>query len=142
MSQDSARYMKLLPAVTITVAVPAGLAAVIASIPGCRYMVVQAAFVYGSSGGTSADAYIQTTLDGGVTWVDVMNFHFLTTSAVKVSAVVATTALAAGVTPTDGSLAANSILSGLLGDMWRVKYVTTGTYVGATTLTVTGISKS
>lgn len=98
-----------------------------------RYLAVQANFTYGS-GGTSADAYVQTSLDGGLTWIDIMNFHFLVVNAIKVSAVTIATAVAPAITPTDGSLAANTILSGLIGDRIRVKYVTVGTYAGGTNL--------
>src|SRR5947207_2214902 len=49
--------------------------------PGGRFlpttMTIQGTFTYGS-GGTSTDAYIQTSIDGGGTWADVANFHFLT----------------------------------------------------------------
>ena len=43
-------------------------------------LVIQANFTYGS-GGTSADAWVQTSLDGGTTWTDIANFHFTTASA-------------------------------------------------------------
>jgi len=94
-----------------------------------RYLAIQSNFVR-TSGGTSLDVYIQTSLDEGTTWADVMNFSFATTTVRKVSAVVLTTALAANVTPTDGAITANTILSGLLGTKIRVKYVAVGTYVG------------
>ena len=96
---------------------------------GMKALTVQAAFTT-ISGGTSADVYIQTSLDLGATWIDIMNFHFLTTTATKVSAVINTTALAAGVTPGSGALSANTILSGLLGDRVRALVTTVGTYVG------------
>jgi len=106
-----------------------------------NYLCVEAVFLYGS-GGTTANAYIQTSLDGGLTWVDIMNFSFTTAAATKISAVVATTALAAAVTPTDGSLTANTILSGLFGSWYRAKYVTTGTYAGATSLALYGVAQN
>ena len=34
-------------------------------------------------------------------------------------------------TVSDGALADNSILNGMIGTQWRVKYTSTGTYVGA-----------
>lgn len=107
---------------------------------GAYYLVVQAVFLYGA-GGTTANAYIQTSLDSGLTWIDIMNFSFTTAAATKVSAVVATTALAAVVTPTDGTLGSNLIVSGLLGSRFRAKYVTTGTYSGATSLALYGCFK-
>jgi len=109
---------------TYTVAPVTGLA-------GMGYMVAQAKFVYGS-GGTSCKAYVQTSLDSGVTWVDIASFAFLLATATKVSAVTMQVALGAAVTPTDGTLADNTIVNGLLGDRLRIKYVVTGTYAGST----------
>lgn len=139
-NQAGSSSFTLLPALTITTAISIVPGTVIVPVLGAKYVIVQAAFVYGS-GGTSADAYVQTSLDFGVTWIDVMNFHFTTASATKVSAVVSTTALAAAPALTDGSLASNTILSGLIGERLRVKYVTVGTYAGGTTLTLTGMAK-
>lgn len=134
------QYMKLLPTLTIGVAVSATGGTVFSKLAGMKYLVVEAIFLYGA-GGTTVDAYVQTSLDQGVTWIDIMNFHFTTAAASKVSAVVASTALGAGVTPGDGALASNTILSGLLGDRVRVKYVTVGTYTGTTSLSVYGLAK-
>lgn len=134
------QYHAILPAVTITTAVAAGLSAVVTGLIGMWIFEAQAILTYGS-GGTSADAYVQTSLDHGVTWIDIMNFHFTTASATKVSVVNLNTALSAAVAPTDGSLTANTILSGVLGDRVRVKYITVGTYAASTTLQVTGISR-
>lgn len=98
--------------------------------PGAaKYLVAQADFTR-DSGGTSVNVYVQTSVDGEVTWADVMNFSLATTSVRKVSAVKTSTALAANVTPSDGALTANTILSGLLGTKVRVKYVVVGSYVG------------
>lgn len=135
-------YVKtLLPATTISTAVN-GLVTdrvFVGQVPdGCTYLAAQASFLYGS-GGTTAKAWIQTSLDGGLTWCDIMNFAFTTAAAAKVSAVGLRVALAAGVTPTDATLADNTILNGLLGDRLRVKYTTTGTYAGATSLKVTAV---
>jgi vancomycin resistance protein YoaR len=100
-----------------------------------RYLAAQVDLVR-TSGGTSINIYIQTSLDNGETWADVMNFSLATTTARKVSAVVVTTALAAAVTPTDGTLTANTILSGLIGSKIRVKTVVVGTYVGTLNVSV------
>lgn len=127
----------LLAATTITTAVAAGLSDVVIGLPGMRSLVVQAKFVYGS-GGTNVTAYVQTSLDGGASWIDILCFQFTTSSGVKVFAVVDNPATPIGysITPSDGSLTANTVVTGILGDRLRVKYVTTGTYGGATTLAV------
>jgi hypothetical protein len=92
---------------------------------------VQANFTYGS-GGTTATAWVQTSLDGGATWVDTCAFGFTTASKVAVFNLSTTAAVIAPITPTDGSLAANTAIAGIVGNLWRVKLTTTGTYSAAT----------
>lgn len=99
-----------------------------------KVLTVHASFAYGS-GGTTAKAWIQTSFDSGATWIDVMCFAFATTTAQKV-AQVGNFASTAVVTPTDATLADNTVVGGILGPMLRVKITTTGTYAGGTTLTL------
>ena len=103
--------------------------------PGTRSLAVQSTFAYGSSG-TSCKTYVQTSIDGGTTWADISCHAFATTAAKKVSAVRTHIALAAGVTPSDGTLTDNTILDGLLGDRMRCKTVVVGTYAGASSIKV------
>lgn len=124
---------------TIGAAVAATATTPIKILAGMKYLVVEAIFLYGA-GGTTAKGYIQTSIDRA-TWIDIMCFSFTTAAASKISAVVSTTALAAVVAPTDGTLTNDTILSGLLGSQLRLKYVTTGTYTGATSLAVYGVAK-
>lgn len=98
-------------------------------------MVVQCTFTYGS-GGTSADAWVQTSFDGGTTWTDVANCHFTTASARSLYNLSSATAVTTAYTPTDGSLSANTAKDGLIGPLWRVKYTTAGTYGATTTLRI------
>lgn len=103
-------------------------------------MSLQATFTYGS-GGTSADAWVQTSLDGGTTWSDVAHFNFTTASARTIMNVAANTPALATITPGDGgALAVNTALSGVWGNMWRVKYTTVGTYAGNTKLLIDAIA--
>lgn len=132
--------MVLLAPLTIGAAVAATGTTPAVGLHNMQYLAVEAVFLYGA-GGTTVDAYVQTSLDNGATWLDIMNFHFTTAAATKVSAVVSATALAAGVSPGDGALASNTILSGLLGSEIRVKYVTVGTYTGATSLALYAVAK-
>jgi hypothetical protein len=102
-------------------------------------MTLQATLVYGS-GGTTVDAWVQTSLDGGSTWTDVANFHFTTVAPFRlVQNVSAVTAVVAAVTAQDGALTANTAVSGMFGNQWRVKVTTTGTYAGGTVLHVDAI---
>jgi hypothetical protein len=62
---------------------------------------------------------------------------FTTATARKGYNVSGLTGGAAALTLSDGSLAANTALAqGIMGNKWRVKYTTVGTYAGGTTLAV------
>lgn len=104
-------------------------------LEGALAASVQVRFAYGS-GGTSCKAYLQTSFDQGVTWVDIACAAFTTSSATKVfnlSGLTPKTTLAA---PTDGSLSDDSVVDGLLGDRLRVKVTSVGIYAGNTSLSV------
>lgn len=101
---------------------------------GITGLTASAVFTVGG-GGTTAKAFIQTSLDEGATWIDIMCLAFTTSTARKVATVSSTTPLITGV-PVDGALADNTILDGVVGTMLRAKYVTTGTYTATTTLKV------
>jgi hypothetical protein len=103
-------------------------------------VMLSASFTYGS-GGTSVNAYVQTTLDSGATWFDIANFNFLLASAVKISEVASVTVAAANYTPTDGTLAANTVKDGLIGSALRVKTIVVGTYAGNTSLSITAVTR-
>lgn len=93
-----------------------------------------------AGGGTSAKAWVQTSLDGGTTWVDIANFAFTTSTATRVFHLTAA-AVTSIATPTDGTLADGTAVNGLLGDRFRVKLTTTGTYTGASTFVITALPK-
>jgi hypothetical protein len=100
-----------------------------------RYgVILQGNFIYGS-GGTSVDAWVQTSIDGGATWCDVANFHFVLASLRQIANLSSLTPVAP-YTPTDGTLAANTVKDGLIGDRWRVKYTSVGTFGGNTQLMI------
>jgi hypothetical protein len=83
-----------------------------------------------ATGGTTTDTYLQTSFDGGTTWCDVVHFPQNVTAATQVTAGVAA-ANAAATAPlavTDGTQTVNTINQGVFGSLWRVKYITTGTY--------------
>jgi hypothetical protein len=98
-------------------------------------MAVQVVFTYGS-GGTTADVWVQTSQDAGTTWMDIANVHATTASVSAIYNLSARTSVTSAATPTDGSLAANTSVDGLLGTLYRAKITTTGTYAGSTTLRV------
>jgi hypothetical protein len=126
----------LLASLAITTAQAAQLSAVALAKGGApSNLTIQANFVYGS-GGTTADTWVQTSLDGGATWTDIANFHFTTASARFIYNLSAATPKTTQVTPTDGTLAANTSVDGVLGPMFRAKSTTVGTYATSTTLSV------
>jgi hypothetical protein len=120
---------------TITGALAATATAPVKLLGAPRNLAVQGTFTYGS-GGTTTDAYLQTSLDGGATWIDIANFHFSTASARFVFNLNGQTPVTTEYTPTDGSLTANTAKDGILGPWLRIKYASTGTYAGNTTLAV------
>lgn len=103
------------------------------NLEGMLALSVQLRFVYGS-GGTNAKAYLQTSLDQGTTWIDVASVLFGTANEVAVINLSGLTPKTTQVTPTDGSLADDTVVDGVFGDRFRVKVVSTGTYAGSTTL--------
>jgi hypothetical protein len=138
MSSRHGRQFDLLAPTVITAAGTVTSPVPFRALEGLLYLGLQAKFTYGS-GGTTCKAYVQTSLDGGTTWRDVASFAFTTASAVKISAVNGSVAMAAAQGASDGALADDTILNGLLGDLWRVKVVSTGTYAGNTTIQVSAV---
>lgn len=129
--------MQLLSTTTITAAISTPLVTAVAQ-PGNgapRNLTAQFNFTYGS-GGTTVDAYLQTSLDGGATWTDICNFHATTASLRKAVNLSAATPVTTPQALTDGSIAANTSQDGMLGPIFRLKYQSAGTYAGATTLRV------
>ncbi len=121
---------------TLAGAVTGDVASGVFPMPGGRAesLVLYANFVR-SGGGTTAKAWVQTSFDGGVTWMDIANFAFTTTTAVRAYHLsnVAVTSIA---TPVDGTTADNTAVDGFLGPVLRVKLTTTGTYTGASSFTI------
>jgi hypothetical protein len=106
---------------------------VVDDLSGALAITLSARLAYGS-GGTSCYAVVETSLDQGVTWVQIARFDFTTSGLQKVMTV-------SGLTPriaaaTAGSLAADTALDGVLGDRLRATVVSTGTYAGSTVVSV------
>jgi hypothetical protein len=83
----------------------------------------------GASGGSTISAWVQTSLDGGTTWLDIALFTF-TTSAAKKWCVLQNAAAKAIASYT--ALAVEGVNDGLLGDRLRVVLTSTGTYTNTT----------
>lgn len=137
---NSQALLSLLSA-TVTTAVTADVTAGVVRMPNARVesLTLQAVFTYGS-GGTNATAYVQTTFDGGTTWMDIACFQFTTATAKHLFHLTAA-AVTSIATPGDAALTANTCVNGFLGDQFRVKLTTTGTYAGGTTFAITAMPK-
>lgn len=127
--------MNLLTLASITGALATAATAPVKFNAPPRSVAVQANFAYGS-GGTSVDAYLQTSLDGGATWIDIAQFHFTTSASRQTFNLNSQTPVTTQYAPTDGALTANTAKDGLLGPQLRVKYGSTGTYGGTTSLSI------
>jgi hypothetical protein len=102
-------------------------------------MCLQATFTYAGTTGTTAGTMIQTSLDGQVTWTDVAFITFTTTSGRQIANINSSTSVTTLYTPTDGTLTAGTIKDGIIGNFWRVKLITTGTYQAGTNIRVDAI---
>ena len=109
--------------------------------PDAAFLTFEAIFTYGS-GGSTAKSYLQTSLDGGATWIDIGHASFTTATASKLFPINGVGSMPAATAPTDGSLAADTVLDGVLGEFIRTKVVTTGTYAGGTTLLIAAVAKT
>lgn len=108
-------------------------------LAGVLAVTAQFRFSYGS-GGTTARVYLQTSLDQASTSVDIACVLFgIATETVILNFSGLTPNLFSGspgttFVPTDGSLGDDSAIDGILGDRFRVKIITTGTYATQTLL--------
>ena len=107
----------------------------ITDLDGMLAATIEFQFLYGQ-GGASCDGYLQVSFDGGANYRDVAHAAFSTAPAIKTFNVSGLTPHIAPITPTDGALEADSAVDGMLGPVWRLKTVSTGTYGGSTQLVV------
>lgn len=130
--------MFIVPSTPITIALtkaPTGL--VLKNLePGPYNALISAEFSYGS-GGTTCDAYVQTTIDDGLSFFDVANFHFTTSAGKGAFNLSSLTPVTTQLTVfNNGALTSNTAVDGIIGSQWRVILTTTGTYAGATAIAV------
>lgn len=96
-------------------------------------------FTY-AAGGTTVKAWVQSSYDGGTTWMDIANFA--ATTASKTRAYNLTRAAVSSIaTPADAALADDTSVNGFLAPLIRVKVTTTGTYTGTNTLAIYGFAQ-
>ncbi len=97
-------------------------------------LTIEANFVVGG-GGTTAIAFVQTTLDG-TNYIDIMAFAFTTTSGRKILSVTRQAAILVDLVPDVDALTSDTAIDGIIGSKLRGRLVTTGTYTGTTTMTL------
>lgn len=106
------------------------LSSFIGGLGGMSSFTAWADFVYGS-GGATAILKLQTTLDQGLSWIDVLRFDFAQANRKAIASVgvfgnVAPAAVAV--------LGAEGKLDNILGDRLRAVLTTTGTYAANTSI--------
>ncbi len=109
--------------------------AITVSEENIKNLTLHCRFTYGS-GGTTAKFWVQTSFDKGTTWVDIANFAHTTASINRLYNLKPETGITAILTCLDATLADNTAVDGVLGNRLRVKYTTTGTYAGSTTVAI------
>jgi hypothetical protein len=101
-------------------------------LDGMAGVTISARLAYGS-GGSSLVVRIRTSIDQGVTWIDVCRFDFTTASALQAANLTGEASVAPfAVVP----LGAPGIINGILGDRLMADVVSTGSYAGSTVLSV------
>lgn len=105
----------------------------VTDLNGMLAMLTQLRFAWGS-GGTTVRAYIQGSADQGTTAYDMACVLFGTASETALLNFSALTPKLTQVNPTDGTLADDTAIDGLLPDRVRLKVVSTGVFSGQTVL--------
>lgn len=111
----------------------------VTGLEGMLAALLQGRFQWGS-GGTACKLYIQTSVDQGQTPIDIACIVFNAVSENEVINLSGLTPKAAFV-PSDGALADDTLIDGVLGDRLRAKVVSTGTYAASTLLSVSAVVK-
>ncbi|MER9306784.1 hypothetical protein [Mesorhizobium sp. M0496] len=112
----------------------------ITDLDGMHSALLQLRLAYGS-GGTTIRAYLQTSLDGGTTAVDMACVLFGTASETAILNFSALTPKLTQVAPTDGTLADDTAIDAIIGTMLRLKLVSTGVYAGQTLLSARVVTR-
>lgn len=103
------------------------------NMDGVQHLNFQARLDAVGTNGTSAKAWLQTSLDQGTTWFDIACASLGgTTGAIRHG--IDGRVTRQNLVPTDGALADNTVLDGVLGNRFRWKITTTGTFGPGSTL--------
>lgn len=102
-------------------------------------LLLQIRYKFGSGDG-EVDYFIQTSLDGGATPIDIAAFKFGKETKVKIVNLSATTPRAP-FEPTNGELAPDSVVDGVIGGVIRSVARSTGKFSDGTTLSTSCIGR-
>lgn len=112
----------------ITTALSAQVQTPIANLEGIQAALIVAELL-GGTGGTSISGLVQTSFDGGTTWLDVARFDFTNAPGRKYATIAGLTAQAV---TSYAALAAEGVNAGLLGNRWRAVPTSVGVYTNTT----------
>ncbi len=105
-------------------------ASFIGGLGGMKSLTAWADFVYGS-GGSTAILKLQTSLDQGLSWIDILRFDFAQANRKAIASV----GVFAGVAPASvAALGAEGKLDNILGDRVRAILTSSGTYAANTSI--------
>lgn len=108
------------------------------NLEGALAMLVSLRLAWGA-GGTTIRAYVQGSADQGTTAYDMACVLFGVAAETALLNFSALTPKLAQVTPTDGAMADDTAVDGLISDRVRLKIVSTGTYSGSTVLSARAV---
>lgn len=106
----------------------------VVNMQGIGNITFQARMVAIGTLGTSVKAYLQTSLDQAATWFDIGCLTFAGTSGQKFVNISGGSGSTTPPAVTDGALADDTTIQGPLGDRFRLKLTSTGTFGAASTL--------
>ena len=127
------RQVRLVEKTTIGAAVTRVISQVIDLPRAVKSIAMQSKFLFGAAG-TNLKVWYQTSFDNGETWRDMACHAFLVAALNKASAISSDVAAAVNTALSDGALADDTIVQGLIGSKIRAVYTSTGTYTGATSI--------
>lgn len=130
---DSSYGARLLLAETAVTTAVSAVTSDAVEIPGATSLTLEAIVGGTAADGTSITAVVETNLPSG-TWAAIASFDFANTAGTKVATLSARTPITTLYTV--AALSANTVKDGILGDQFRVKLTTVGTYTGSTTIAV------
>lgn len=105
----------------------------LSDLEGMLSATLQVSFTYGS-GGSTCKVMIETTLDHGATWVEIARFAFAQASLLKLVNLSGLTPVTTLYAP--AALSDDAVKDGLLGDRFRARITSTGTYAGNSSVSV------